>query len=156
EAALARPLRRGGQRAPRVVCRRDDRPEARDGCKRLAAARPLGLAPLSARLLDAADPAAKAARYGLNRAGQRPRDGDEAWIVHALVRQDGLAQPEGAALLGRHKSRVCRRRALVERRAGTTRDDRRLGLLSVTAARPLVRLPAGNQPEVRAAVRRDG
>jgi len=43
----------------------------------------------------------------------------------------------------------------VEKLAGEVRDDLRLGLLSATAARSLVRLPAGNQAEVVATVHRD-
>jgi hypothetical protein len=57
--------------------------------------------------------------------------------------------------LGRHKSWVCRRLALVEKLAGEARDDLRLGLLSGRAARSLVRLPTGNQGEVLATLHRD-
>jgi ParB-like chromosome segregation protein Spo0J len=154
EADMVGSLRRYGQLAPLVVCRREEMPEILDGFKRLAAARTLGLTTLQARLLDADERTAKAALYGLNCAGQRPRDWDEAWIVHALVREDGLSQLEVADLLGRHKSWVCRRLALIEKLAAEARADLRLGLLSVTAARSLLRLPAGNQPEVIAALRR--
>ena len=153
EADMARSLRRWGQLAPVVVCRREDRPEVLDGFKRLAAARVLGLTTLSVRRLDADERTAKAALYGLNCAGQRPRDWEEAWIVYALVRDDGLSQLEVAELLGRHKSWVCRRLALIEKLADAAREDLRLGLLSVTAARALVRLPAGNQAEVLVAMR---
>ena len=61
---------------------------------------------------------AKAAIYGLNQTGRRPQEWEEAWIVHALVREDGMTQVEVAELLGRHKSWVCRRLALVEKLAG--------------------------------------
>ena len=44
---------------------------------------------------------------------------------------------------------------MVEKLADAARDDLRLGLLSATAARALVRLPAGNQPEVLATLHRD-
>ena len=155
EAAMARSLRRGGQLAPLVVCVRDERPEVLDGFKRVAAARSLGLVTLSVRRLDADERTAKAALYSLNCTGQRPREWEEAWIVHALVREDGLTQLEVAELLGRHKSWVCRRLALVEKLADEARADLRLGLLSVTAARSPVQLPAGNQPEVLATLRRD-
>lgn len=156
EADMAGSLRRWGQLAPVVVCRREERPEVLDGFKRLTAARVVGLTTLNARLLDADERTAKAAVYGLNCAGQRLRDWEEAWIVYALVRDDGLSQPAVADLLGKHKSWVCRRLALIERLADEARADLRLGLLSVTAARALVRLPAGNQPEVLAAMRRAG
>jgi ParB-like chromosome segregation protein Spo0J len=97
----------------------------------------------------------KAAIYGLNRAGGRTRELEEAWIIHALVREDGMSQVEVAELLGRHKSWVCRRLALIERLSAKARDDLRVGLLSPTAARQIVRLPQGNQPEMLDAVRRE-
>jgi len=155
EAAMTGSLRRYGQLAPLVVCPRHDAYEVLDGFKRLAAARALGWSAVAARIWPADDRAAKAAIYGLNQTGRRTQEWEDAWIVHALVRDDGLTQVEVAELLGRHKSWVCRRLALVEKLADAARDDLCLGLLPATAARALVRLPAGNQPEVLAAFHRD-
>ncbi len=156
EAALARSLSRYGQMAPVVVCLREETPEVVDGFKRLAAARTLPRwTELSARLLVADERLAKAAIYGLNRAGRHTQELEEAWIVFALVREDGLTQIETAELLGRHKSWVCRRLALLERLDEAARDELRVGLLSSTAARSLVPLPAGNQLEVLACARRE-
>ena len=156
ERAMARSLERYGQLSPVVVCPREDRYELIDGFKRLGAARTLArLSHLSARLLEADERTAKAAIYGLNRAGGRTRELEEAWIIQALVREDGLSQVEVAELLGRHKSWVCRRLALIERLGGEAREDLRVGLLSPTAARQMVRLPEGNQGEVLAVMRRE-
>jgi hypothetical protein len=105
--------------------------------------------------MEADERTVKAAIYGLNRAGGRTRELEEAWIIHALVREDGMSQVEVAELLGRHKSWVCRRLALIERLGPTARDELRVGLLSPTAARQIVRLPQGNQAEVLEAVRRE-
>ena len=66
-----------------------------------------------------------------------------------------MSQVEVAELLGRHKSWVCRRLALIERLGAKAHDDLRVGLLSPTAAREIVRLPQGNQAEVLDAVRRE-
>ena len=113
---MARSLERYGQLSPVVVCRRQDRYELIDGFKRLGAVRGLAQIPrLSARLMEADERTAKAAIYGLNRAGGRTRELEEAWIIQALVREDGMSQVEVAELLGRHKSWVCRRLALIER-----------------------------------------
>jgi ParB-like chromosome segregation protein Spo0J len=156
ERAMARSLERYGQLSPVVVCRREDRYELIDGFKRLAAARLLAqLSHLSGRLMEADERTVKAAIYGLNRAGGRTRELEEAWIVQALVREDGMSQVEVAELLGRHKSWVCRRMALIERLGAKARDDLRVGLLSPTAARQIVRLPQGNQAEVLDAMRRE-
>src|SRR5712691_3751649 len=156
ERTMARSLERYGQLSPVVVCRRQERYELIDGFKRLGAMRSLvEIEHLSARLMDADERSAKAAIYGLNRAGGRTRELEEAWIIHALVREDGMSQVEVAELLGRHKSWVCRRLALIERLGSKAHDDLRVGLLTPTAARQIVRLPQGNQAEVLDAVRRE-
>jgi len=156
EAAMARSLRRYGQMSPIVVCVRQERPEVIDGFKRLAAARTIsGWHQLSTRRVEVDERGAKAAIYGLNCVGRRTQELEEAWIVWALVREDGLSQVEVAALLGRHKSWVCRRLALLEKLGSEAREDLRMGLLSSFAARQLTRLPAGNQPEVLAVARRE-
>ena len=130
ERAMAKSLERYGQLSPVVVCRREDRYELIDGFKRLGAARHLAqIEHLSARLMEADERTVKAAIYGLNRAGGRTRELEEAWIIHALVREDGMSQVEVAELLGRHKSWVCRRLALIERLGAKARDELRVGLL---------------------------
>jgi hypothetical protein len=66
-----------------------------------------------------------------------------------------MSQVEVAELLGRHKSWVCRRLALLERLGAKARDELRVGLLSPTAARQIVQLPQGNQAEMLDALRRE-
>jgi len=146
EEAMARSLRRYGQIAPIVVWLRDEAAVLVDGFKRLAAARMLkGMESLSARRIETDERGAKAAMYALNRTGRHFGELEEAWLVQALVREDGLSQAEVAVLLGRHKSWVCRRLAMMEKLCPAAEDDLRMGLLSPTMARQLIRLPAGNQ-----------
>ena len=106
ERGMMRSLERYGQISPIVVCLEEGRYELIDGFKRLGAAGVgrQSMRRLSARRINTDERGAKAAIYGLNRAGGRTREIEEAWIVHALVREDGLAQVEVAELLGRHKS----------------------------------------------------
>ena len=155
ETAMAGSLRRYGQLSPLVVCLREESTRSSTVSSVWPRRGRSGLKTLTARLLEADERVAKAAIYGLNDTGRRPHEWEEAWIVHALVREDGMTQIEVADLLGRHKSWVCRRLALVEKLAGEAREDLRLGLLSGTAARSLVRLPAGNQGELLATLHRD-
>jgi len=153
---MLRSLKRYGQISPVVICDRAGSLELVGGFKRLAAARQIGgMNTLTARFLDLSESHAKAAIYGLNRVAGKVRELEEAWLVHALVREDGLQQQEVAELLGRHKSCVCRRLALIERLCPAAREDLRLGLLSSTAARQLTRLPEGNQPLVLETMRRE-
>lgn len=156
EAAMARSLARYGQLSAAIVCLRDHRVELVDGFKRRAGAGRLGWSCLSARRLDFDDRAAKVAVYGLNQAARPMRELEEAWIVRALVREDGVSQMEVAEMMGRHTSWVCRRLAFLERLAEECREEMGLGLISPTVARQLTRLPAGNQPEALASARRAG
>ena len=61
EADMAHSLRHYGQQSPVVICLRNETPEVVDGFKRLAAARVLGWASLSTRLLAAEERTIKAA-----------------------------------------------------------------------------------------------
>ena len=154
EDAMAGSLRRWGQLAPVVACVRSDKLELLDGFKRWSAARRITGMTLSVRVLEVDEPTAKAAILGLNR-DQRPvRELEEAWVVQGLVRDDGMTQVETAHLLGRHKSWVCRRLALLEKLSVAVKEDLRLGLLGPSLARQLTRLPTGNQEALLALTRR--
>jgi len=148
-------LREFGQLSPVVCCQREEEVCLLDGYQRLGAARQIELPGLSVLFLEVDDRQAKAAMYRLNQGARRIHVLEEAWIVQALVREDGLSQAEVAELLGRHKTWVCRRLALLEKLAPQARQDLQLGLLSVTAARDLLRLPHGNQLELLECLRRE-
>jgi hypothetical protein len=152
---MAGSLRRWGQLAPVVACVRGEQVELLDGFKRQAAARQIReLTSLSVRVLEVDEPTAKAAILGLNREQRPVRELEEAWVVQALVRDDGMTQVEAANLLGRHKSWVCRRLALLEKLSVAVKEDLRLGLVGPSLARQLTRLPVGNQEAVLALARR--
>jgi ParB-like chromosome segregation protein Spo0J len=156
EQAMRASLRQFGQLSPVVCCVRDEVPCLLDGYRRLQAARLLEeITALDARFLEADDRGAKAAIYRLNQMGRRIHVLEEAWIIYALVREDHLSQVEVADLLGRHKTWVCRRLALLEKLDPQARQDLQLGLLSPSAARQLLRLPRGNQVELLECVRRE-
>ncbi len=155
EEAMAGSLRRWGQLAPVVACVRSEKLELLDGFKRHAAARQIAGMTLSVRILEVDEPTAKAAILGLNRGQRATRELEEAWIVQGLVRDDQMTQVEAAHLLGRHKSWVCRRLALLEKLSVTVKEDLRLGLVGPSLARQLTRLPAGNQEALLALTRRE-
>ena len=155
EEAMAGSLRRWGQLAPVVACVRSEKLELLDGFKRHAAARQIAGMTLSVRVLEVDEPTAKAAILGLNRGQRATRELEEAWIVQGLVRDDQMTQVEAAHLLGRHKSWVCRRLALLEKLSVTVKEDLRLGLVGPSLARQLTRLPAGNQGALLALTRRE-
>jgi ParB/RepB/Spo0J family partition protein len=155
EAMMVASLREFGQLSPVVCCEREEVVCLIDGYQRLRAARQVTLPGLSVLFLEVDDREAKAAMYRLNQMGRRVHVLEEAWIIYALVREDGLSQLEVADLLGRHKSWVSRRLALLEKLSPQARQDLQLGLLSVSAARELLRLPHGNQLELLECIRRE-
>jgi ParB/RepB/Spo0J family partition protein len=134
EREMVQSLRRHGQITPLVVCRREETLEVLDGFKRVAAALSLGLANLRCQVLAADERQAKVALLTLHGAGKRLVELEEAWLVQALVREDGMSQVEVGELLGRHKSWVCRRLALLEKLVEEVRQDLRLGLVSARTA----------------------
>jgi ParB/RepB/Spo0J family partition protein len=146
DAAMVQSMRKYGQLSPVVVSRANrGRYELLDGFKRLRASRTLELNSLKAAVLDAGIRASKAAIIQLNWKASSISELEEAMVLHSLFRQDGLTQAQMATLLGRHKSWVCRRVSLIERLCDEAVELIKLGLLSVTAARELARLPRGNQ-----------
>ncbi len=155
EPTMIASLREFGQLSPVVCCQREEVVCLLDGYQRLGAARQINLPGLSVLFLEVDDRQAKAAMYRLNQGTRRIHVLEEAWIIQALVQEDGLSQAEVAELLGRHKTWVCRRLALLEKLAPQARQDLQLGLLSVTAARELLRLPHGNQLELLECLRRE-
>lgn len=143
---VARSLTKYGQLSPVIYCHLEDALVLVDGFKRLRAARTLqGVLALHARKLEVDPQSAKAAIFNLNRLTSRPNELEEAWIIYALVHEDGLEQVEVAQMLSRHKSWVSRRLALLERLTEEARESLRLGLLTPTQARSITQLPRGNQ-----------
>jgi ParB/RepB/Spo0J family partition protein len=156
ERDMVQSLRRHGQITPLVVCRREETLEVLDGFKRVVAAVELGLVTVRCQVLAADERQAKVALLTLHGAGKRLVELEEAWLVQALVRDDGLSQVEVAELLGRHKSWVCRRLALLEKLVEEVRQDLRLGLVSARTARELVSLPVGKQSRVLRLIQAEG
>jgi len=146
ETAMVRSMQFYGQMMPVVVCQTEKRPEMIDGFKRLRAGIKLDFTQLSARIFPGRIRAAKAAMIQLNIKARTISDLEKAMVIRSLHREDGLTQVEIAALLGRHKSWVCRRLSLVEHLSDEVTDHLKLGLITTTIGRELARLPRGNQP----------
>ena len=124
-----------------------------DGFKRVRVLEEQGVGRVRATLLALDASAAAAAVLQCNAPHRGLCDLEEAWVVRALCREHRVAQVEVGRRLARHKSWVCRRLQLAEALEEAVQADIRLGLLSATVARELVRLPRGNQVTVAGAVR---
>lgn len=156
ERAIAESLRRLGQLMPIVAAERGAMLAVVDGFKRLHAARAIGLLALRVRVVELEERAALAALFTLNHGSAGLTDLEEAMVIRSLCREHGLEQEQVGELLGRHKSWVSRRLSLVERLSADVQDDIRAGLVSITVAREVARLPRGNQGVVTAAIHHHG
>lgn len=146
DKAMVRSLEKYGQLTPVVVNRSGrNQYELLDGFKRLRGGRALSFPHLRARILELNERAGKAVIMQMNWVGKSISSMEEALVVHSLFHEDKLTQVEIAVLLGRHKSWVCRRIALIERLCGEAQNSIKLGLIPVSMGRDLARLPHGNQ-----------
>lgn len=147
EARMLESVRRQGQLTPVVVGAVGDGVVLVDGFKRYRALRHLGGTVLKAHVLEMPVRGLKTAIVQLNgRKGLKSIE--EAWVLQSLHQDDALTQEEIGVLMGRHKSWVCRRLALVERLCEEAQEHLHLGLISPRICRYLVQLPRGNQPRV--------
>ena len=144
--AMQRSLSQRGQLTPVLCYRSASSLEVFDGFKRLRAARALGWTSLRVERIGTDGAEAKLSLWQVNE-GRGLSEIEEGWLLRSLHRDDGLPQFEIARRLGRHKSWVSRRLMLAECLSDEVEAMVRLGLLSVTAARELCRLPRGNQHE---------
>lgn len=146
ESSMLKSIRRFGQLTPVVVGSPDkERYEIIDGFKRLRALRHLNKESIRAKVVGWRVRALKAAMIQLNREVHSIGHMEEALVIQSLYRDDGLDQVEIASLLGRDKSWASRRIALIEKLCEDVLEHLRLGLITATHGRELVRLPRGNQ-----------
>lgn len=146
DKAMVHSLEKYGQLTPVVVTRNGpEKYVLLDGFKRLRGGRALSFSHLRSRILELNDRSSKAVIMQLNWVGKSISSMEEALVVHSLCHEDKLTQVEIATLLGRHKSWVCRRVALIERLCDEAQNSIRLGLIPVSMGRDLARLPRGNQ-----------
>jgi hypothetical protein len=70
---------------------------------------------------------------------------EQGMIVSSLIRDHGMSQREVSKLLRQSHSWVCRRLGMIERLLPVVQDEIRMGGISVSHGRELVKLPRGNQ-----------
>ena len=155
DRAMVASIERYGQLTPVVVgAPNNNRYPLIDGFKRLRASRHLGRPDLRATVLQGGERAIMAAMFHLNKKHHCLTTMEEAVIVRALYRKHGLTQEAVGALLGFHKSWVCRRLALLDRLADEVFEQVRLGLIGPGLIREVAKLPRGNQPGVLSTIRK--
>jgi len=145
QRAIEASLVRYGQLSP-VICSRETTSLAVvDGFKRLRAAVRLGWSELRVMVHEPHMAGAAQLLLWQSNEGSGLSDLEQAWLVRSLYREEKLTQPQIAHLFARHKSWVSRRLMLAEGLSEAVEAQVRLGLLSSTLAREVLRLPRGNQ-----------
>jgi hypothetical protein len=152
---MQRSLSKLGQLTPLQAYQVGQKLETFDGIKRLHAARALSWSQVRVEVHALDAPGAKV-RLLLCNATAGLSDLEVAWVIRALYREDKLAQPRIAQLLGHDKSWVCRKLTLAEGLSDELTAEVRLGLLPATAAVELARLQRCNQYAVAQVVVRRG
>ncbi len=152
DAVMVKSIQKYGQLSPVVCVKGKGGYELIDGFKRLRACRRLSKETVRAKVIGVGGRVCKAAIIQLNQLGRSINEIEEALVLQSLHREDGLTQIEIAALLGKDKSWVSRRIALIERLSEDVQEDIRLGLISVITGRELANLPRGNQKEAADAI----
>jgi ParB family chromosome partitioning protein len=123
-----------------------------DGFKRLYAAEDLMMETLQCQLLEIDLPQAKVLLLSYNRPHQSMEVLEEALVLKDLQQTHELDQRRLARLTGYSRSWVSRRLSLVDKMNEEVSAEIRMGTLTSSHARALIRLPRGNQGEVARAI----
>lgn len=145
---MCRRLNQSGQLNPVIVRQAENSYQILDGFKRYFAAQRLGWEYLDAGVVDVPLADGKAMMLSYNRSGRSLLDYDEALVVFSLKKDHLLDQSSISRLTGYSRSWVCRRLALVEKLDPVVQDSLRMGVITNSHARAIVRLPRGNQGEI--------
>jgi ParB/RepB/Spo0J family partition protein len=127
-----------------------------DGYKRLAAAEVLVMDTLQCRLLEIDESQAKVMLLSYNRTNQSMEVWEEAMILQSLLEGSDLDQRRLAKIVGHSPSWVSRRLSLISKVDEEICADIRMGVLTSSHARALIRLPRGNQSAVARVIKQYG
>ncbi len=146
--SMRKSVKRYGQITPVVVIRSSTTHgsyELLDGFKRYQALYDLGKEDIRIHIVPLGLHASKVAMIHFNKLQGTISALEESLIVQSLYREDKLSQVEIGVLFGKDKSWVCRRLGLCEHLSDEVIEHLRLGLICMSIARELTRLPRGNQ-----------
>lgn len=137
-----------GQLQPVVARLAEGRYQVIDGIKRVYAAMELMRERLRCYVLDVDLQQAKVLVLSYNRPFQSMEVWEEAMVLADLADRHGLSQQSLSKLTGYSRSWVSRRLSLISRISDELASEIRMGAISSSQARALIKLPRGNQMEV--------
>jgi len=144
-----------GQLQPLILLKNGDGYHIIDGIKRYRAALDIGLEALQSLVFEVDMVMAKAMILHYNRHSGSLSMYEQGLIVRSLVHDHGMSQKEVARVLRQSHSWVCRRLSLIERLLPEVQDALRMGSITVSHGRELVKLPRGNQGQALEVVTRE-
>jgi len=149
-------MRSAGQLHPLILLKNDQGYHIIDGIKRYRAAVELGIEEMPSLVFEVDVVMAKAMILHYNRHSSSLSMYEQGLIVRSLIHDHRLSQREIAGVLRQSHSWVCRRLSLAERLATEVQDALRMGAITVSHGRELVKLPRGNQTQALAVVIQEG
>jgi ParB/RepB/Spo0J family partition protein len=145
-------MRVHGQLQPVIARVHEDKYQLIDGFKHFYASENLLIETLQCRILDIDLPGAKVLLLSYNRPHQSMEAWEEALVLQDLQQTHSLDQRSLAELIGYSCSWVSRRLSLIEKMDEKVSSQIMMGVLTSSQARPLTKLPRGNQSDFASAI----
>ena len=142
---MEKSMRLHGQLQPVVARMHGGGIQLIDGYKRLYAAEALLMESLQCRLLEVDEHQAKVLMLSYNWTSRSLESYEEALVLKDLTQSHSMDQRELSRVTGKSVSWVSRRLGLIERLDEEIGTEIRMGVLTGSHARALMRLPRGNQ-----------
>ena len=146
-------MRLHGQLQPVVARVHEEGVQLIDGFKRLYAAETLLIESLQCHLLEVDEDQAKVLLLSYNWSSRSLESYEEALVLQDLLETHDMDQRELSRLTGKSASWVSRRLSLIGKLDEEIGTDIRMGVLTSSHARALMRLPRGNQMAVARVIR---
>ena len=153
--SMTQSMQSTGQLQPLILLKNDDGYHIIDGIKRYRAALELGLEALQSFVFEVEVVMAKSMILHYNRHSSSLSMYEQGLIVCSLIHDHGMSQREVARVLRQSHSWVCRRLSLIEKLLPEVQDALRMGTITVSHGRELVKLPRGNQGQALEVVTRE-
>jgi ParB/RepB/Spo0J family partition protein len=137
-----------GQLQPIIVRAHEGGYQVIDGFKRVLSAMDLMIEDMECYLVDVDEQEAKVLLLSYNRANQSMETWEEAMVLKSMLESGDLEQRQLARLVDRSPSWVSRRLSLIGRLDEEVALEIRMGTITSSHARALMRLPRGNQVDL--------
>lgn len=137
-----------GQLQPVIAREHEGRYQIIDGLKRYYVAMDLMIKTLQCQVLDIDLQQAKLLILSYNRPRQSMEVWEEAMVLEDLLRTHNLSQRSLSTLTGYSRSWVSRRLSMIGKIDEEVASEIRMGVLTSSQARALIKLPRGNQMDV--------